>query len=229
MQQQNNIDCKTFISSKSRNFLWDFFYKSNAMKTNLTLLVACTFFFAACSSHTKKIIVYANNDADINEETKAVTQKDTVGHLDKTIQYSTGDKVALSVKTFAGSAITLEIPDDGYYIANLKAKDTIIGGFQKYSTPEEANRVMSQEQLLHNIDSLNQMIQGINVNAANRTFFILPNTAAKITTNTEATIVGPYHRMTSIAKEGDKEPEVYRFYSITEVREMVDKLMKLTK
>jgi len=199
------------------------------MKTNLTLLVACTFFFAACGSHTKKIIVYANNDADINQETKAVTQKDTVGHLDKTIQYSTGDKVSLSVKTFAGSTITVEIPGDGYYIANLKAKDTIIGGFQKYSTPEEANRVMSQEQLLHNIDSLNQMIQGINVSAANRTFFILPNTAVKITSNTEATIVGPYHRMTSIAKEGDKEPEVYRFYSITEVREMVDKLMKLTK
>ena len=88
---------------------------------------------------------------------------------------------------------------------------------------------MSQEQLLHNIDSLNQMIQGINISAANQTFFILPNTAAKITANTEATIVGPYHRMTSIAKEGDKEPQVYRFYSITEVREMVDKLMKLTK
>ncbi|MEP7317081.1 MAG: hypothetical protein ABI921_00010 [Panacibacter sp.] len=199
------------------------------MRTNLILLTACTLLFIACSSHTKKIIVYANNEAVIDEAAKTVTQKDTVGHLDKTIEYSGSDKIALSVKTFAGSAINVEIPEDGYYIANLKAKDTIIGGFQKYSTPQEANRVMSQEDLAHNIDSLQQMIQGTNVSAANHTFFILPNTAAKITANTKATIVGPYRRMTSIEKEGDKEPEVYRFYSITEVREMVDKLIKLTK
>ena len=199
------------------------------MKPNLILLAACTLLFAACTGHMKKIIVYANSDADINEETKTVIQKDTVGHLDKTIKYSSGDKVVLNVKTFAGAATTIEITEDGYYIVNLKAKDTIIGGFQKYSTPEEANRVMSQEQLIKNIDSLQQMILGTNISAANRTFFILPNTAAKITANTEATIVGPYHRMTSIAKEGDKEPEVYRFYSISEVREMIDKLMKLTK
>ena len=60
------------------------------------------------------------------------------------------------------------------------------------------------------------------------TFFIPPNTAAKITSNTDATIVGPYHRMTSIEKNGNKEPEVYRFYSINEVRETIDKLTQHT-
>ena len=34
--------------------------------------------------------------------------------------------------------------------------------------------------------------------------------------------------MTSIAKTGDEEPEVYRFYSISEVRETIAKLEKLT-
>ena len=205
----------------------DFFYKSTAMKTNLIILAACVLVFTACNNHIKKIIVYANNEADINEEAKTVTQKDTVGHLDKTIQYSTGDKVLLKTKSLAGET-TIDIPEDGYYIANLKAKDTIIGGYQKYSTPGEANRVMTQADLLRNIDSLQQMIENKNISAANRTFFILPTTAAKITANIEATIVGPYRRMTSIAKEGDKDPEVYRFYSINEVRETIAKLKPLT-
>ena len=160
---------------------------------------------------------------------KPLFKKILLGIWKKTISYATSDKVVLNVKTFSGAATTVEAPEDGYYIANLKAKDTIIGGYQKYSTPEEANRMMTQEILAHTIDSLQQMIENKNISAANKTFFILPNTAAKITTNTEATIVGPYHRMTSIAKEGDKDPEVYRFYSVSEVRETLDKLIKLTK
>ncbi|HRI22123.1 MAG TPA: hypothetical protein PLA68_14270, partial [Panacibacter sp.] len=149
-------------------------------------------------------------------------------HVDKEILYSTGDKVELNIKS-PGGETKIDIPDDGYYIVNLKAKDTIIGGYQKFSTPGEANRVMTQDELKHNIDSLQQMVENKNINAASRTFFILPNTSAKITSNTDAFIVGPYHRMTSIAKEGDKDPEVYRFYSIKEVRETIEKLTALTK
>lgn len=184
--------------------------------------------FAACSGHTKKIIVYANSDADINDQTKTITQKDNEGHVEKEIQFNTGDKIVLKVTQKDGSTPNIEIPEDGYYILNVKAKDTIVGGYQKFSTPEEANRVMSQEELKHDIDSLHQMINGQNTNANNRTFFIPPNTAVKITSNTDATIIGPYHRMTSVEQKGNKEPEVYRFYSVKEVRETADKLQKLT-
>ena len=183
---------------------------------------------SACNSHTKRILVFANNEVVIDEEAKTITQKDTIGHVDKEINYSTGDKVELTIKS-PGSENKIEIPEDGYYIVNLKAKDTIIGGYQKFSTPEEANRVMTQEDLKHNIDSLQQMIENKNVSAASRTFYILPNTAVKITSNTESFIVGPYHRMTSIEKMDGQEPEVYRFYSIREVRETIDKLVALTK
>jgi len=182
---------------------------------------------ASCSGGSKKLIVYTNNNAVINEEAKTITQKDTGGHVDKTINYSGGDKITLNLKLLSGEQ-NIDIPGAGYYIVNAKAKDTIIGGFQKYSTPEQANRVMTQEELAHNIDSLRQMITGTNTNTANRTFFILPYTAAKITDNEDAHIVGPYHRMTSIEKTGDKDPEVYRFYSIKEVRETIGKLEKLT-
>jgi hypothetical protein len=195
---------------------------------NFKLLFVASVLFAACSGHTKKVIVYANSDADINDNTKTITQKDNEGHLDKEIQFNTGDKVAIKVIQKDGSTSNIEIPEDGYYILNVKAKDTIVGGYQKYSTQEEANRVMSQDELKHNIDSLQQMINGQNINATDRTYFIPPNTAAKITSNTDATIVGPYHQMTSIEQKGDKEPEVYRFYSVKEVRETVNKLEKLT-
>ncbi len=198
------------------------------MKPVSLILIALTLLIAACSSHTKKILVFANNEAVIDEETKTITQKDTIGHVDKEINYSTGDKVELNIKS-PGGETKIVIPEDGYYIVNLKAKDTIIGGYQKFSTPKEANKVMTQEVLKHNIDSLQQMIENKNISAASRTFYILPNTAVKITGNTESFIVGPYHRMTSIEKKDDKEPEVYRFYSIKEVRETIGKLVALTK
>jgi hypothetical protein len=181
----------------------------------------------SCSGGSKKIIVYTNNDAVINEEAKTITQKDTDGHVEKNLNYSGGDKITLGIKLLSGEQ-NIDIPGAGYYIVNAKARDTIIGGFQKYSTPEEANRVMTQEELAHNIDSLKQMIAGANTNAVNKTFFILPYTAAKISDNEDAFIVGPYHRMTSIEKVGDKDPEVYRFYSVREVRETIGKLEKLT-
>jgi hypothetical protein len=194
---------------------------------NFRLLLVFSILFAACSGHTKKVIVYANSDAEINDQTKTITQKDNEGHVEKEITFNTGDKVTIKVTQKDGSTANVEIPEGGYYILNAKAKDTIVGGYQNYSTPEQANRTISQDELKQDIDSIQQLISG-NANAANRTFFIPPNTATKITSNTDATIVGPYHQITTIEQKGDKEPEVYRFYSIKEARETLGKLQKLT-
>jgi hypothetical protein len=196
------------------------------MKINFIIVVTLAILFTAC--HNKKIIVYANNDVAINEDAKTITQKDDEGHVDKEIELKGGGKVELKVQQKDGSTSNIEIPEDGYYIVNVKAKDTIIGGYQKYSTQEEANRTITQDELKRSIDSLHQMIEGKNTSAASRTFFIPPNTAAKISSNTDATVIGPYHRMTSMEQQGNKEPEVYRFYSVKEVRETIDKLMQHT-
>ena len=198
------------------------------MKIYHIILIALTVLIAGCGSRTKKIIVYGNNDVAINEDAKTIVQKDTEGHVDKETQFSSGGEVDLKVQQKDGSQSTIALPESGYYIVNVKVKDTIVGGLQKYSTPEEANRVMTQEELHHSIDSLEQMVQGKNTNEANHTFFILPNTAAKFTSNTDAAVVGPYHRLTTIQQQGSEAPEVYRFYSIREVRETIDKLKKLT-
>lgn len=198
------------------------------MKIIYPALMACTVLLASCGNKTKKVIIYANDDAVINQDAKAITQKDNEGHLEKELSYNAGGEVDLKVQQKDGSQASLAMPEAGYYIANVKAKDTILGGLQKYTTPEEANRVMTQEQLHHNIDSLEQLIQGKNASAANHTFFIPPNTITKITSNTDATIVGPYHQMTTVEQKGAEAPEVYRFYTISEVRETLDKLKKLT-
>jgi hypothetical protein len=88
---------------------------------------------------------------------------------------------------------------------------------------------MTQEVLKTKIDSLQQLTTGANVSAANRNFFILPNQVVKVSENLDAFIVGPYHQMRSAEKVDGKDPEVYRFYSIREIRETIAKLEELTK
>lgn len=191
--------------------------------------LSLAFLLNACGdTQIKKIMVYANDHADINEEAKTITlAKDTSGHVHKTLQYITGSAVQLKIKSADGEK-NIDIPDDGCYIVNLKSKDTIIGGYVLYSAPDIAGRTMTQEQLTHNIDSLKSLILGQNL-VAGKSFFITPGTSSKITGNSKAHIVEPYHRMTSIEITAGEEPEVYRFYTINEVREMIDKLTKLTK
>jgi hypothetical protein len=226
LQQQNKIYKLCYLPSPVNN-VQDFLFKIMVMKNILLLAGIIGIFLVSCSGGSQKIMIYSNNGTTVDEASKVITVKDTFGHNDKEIKLSGDDNKTLTVKSSSGDQ-NIDIDGAGYFIVNAKARDTIIGGYQKYSTVEEANRVMTQEQLAHNIDSLKQMMTGGNTNAVNKTFFILPYTATKITENEDAFIVGPYHRMTSIAKEGDKDPEVYRFYSIREIRETIDKLQKLT-
>ena len=183
--------------------------------------------FAACSSNHKKIIVYLKGNSTVNEDAKTITVVDGSGSDEKTMSYNTADKVSLKV-TGLGDDANVSIDQNGLYILNAKA-DTIIGSYQKYADPRLTQTMKTQEDLKHDIDSLKQLTQGKNISAANRNFFILPKTAVKISDNLDAFVVGPFHRMTSIEKVDDKLPEVYRFYSIQEVRETIEKLTALTK
>ena len=183
--------------------------------------------FASCSSHHKKIIVYIKGNSTVDESAKTITAVDGSGSDEKTISYKTADKVLLKV-TGLGDDATVSIDGDGLYILNAKT-DTIIGSYQKYSDPRLTQTMKTQEDLKHDIDSLEQLTEGKNISAANRNFYILPKTAVKISDNLDAFVVGPFHRMTSIEKVDGKLPEVYRFYSIQEVRETIEKLTALTK
>ena len=182
---------------------------------------------ASCKDNIKKVLVLSKGTAKINKEAKSITVDESSGHEEQTFDVNSGDKVGYSVKSQAGEG-SVEFPTNGYYIVNAK-NDTVVGGLQNYGAVEDRKTEFTQEDVKKNLDSLKLLVGNQNVSAANHNFFILPNQAVKITDNLDAFIVGPYHRMTSVeAKEG-KTPEVYRFYSIKEVREKIDKLDAMTK
>jgi len=181
----------------------------------------------ACSGSQKKVLVLSHDAPQIDEANYTVTCKATRGHEEKEMEMS--GNVALKLSTAAGDA-TVNLPDKGYYIVNAKSNDTIIGSYQVFTTADQAHRKITQADLKMKIDSLEQLIQGKNVSEANRNYFILPNTAAKITSNIDATIIHPYHPMANIPETADgKAPEVYQFYTVNEVRDIITNLQKLTK
>jgi len=182
--------------------------------------------FTACGGTRKRIVVMSKGTATIDEAAKTITAKEGTGHEQKTISFS---DAVVDLKLIAPAGETqISLKENGLYILNVK-NDTIVGSYQKYTTQSDAQNLVTQEVLKHKIDSLQQLIIGKNVSATNRNFFILPNQVVKISDNLEATVVSPYHQMLSAEKVEGKDPEIYRFFSVKEVRETIAKLEALTK
>jgi hypothetical protein len=193
---------------------------------NIAALLFATVLLASCAGNNKRIIVMSKGPAVYDEATKTITAKDGRGHEEKIINISSAE-VALKLNGPTGEA-SVNFKENGLYIINIK-NDTIIGTKQHYVNPKLQNYMMSQDELKVRIDSLYQLTEAKNMSAATHRFFILPNQAVKITDNLEAIIVGPFHQMTTAAKVDGVEPEVYRFYSIREIRETIIKLEGFTK
>lgn len=130
----------------------------------------------------------------------------------------TADKI--SIKGFPG-ATEVAVPETGLYVLNLK-RDTLVGSYQRVVEGQSETRI-TQEVLRTRVDSLNQLMVGSNVNAASRNFFLPPGQLSKISTNTDAQVIGPYLRMPTTF-EGGKEHEIYKFYTNKEVLEIVQKI-----
>ena len=189
----------------------------------IMVLLSAVIVLAACSD--KKMVVMSKGPAEVNTDAKSIKAIDGSGHEEKEITLGAG-KVVFKLNTPAGEA-TVELLENGLYIVNVK-NDTIIGSYQKYSDPKLAPNMVTQEALKQQIDSLQLLSEGKNVSAANRNFYLLPNQAVKISDNTKAMVVGPYHRIRSAEKVDGKDPEVYRFFSIKEIRENIAKMQALT-
>lgn len=189
------------------------------MKKSL-LLLAIPVLLLSCSQN-KRVLVLSHDAPQIDEANNTITCKSPKGHEEKELNTAAD---AIKVSTLAGDA-TLSLPAKGYYIANLKNNDTIIGSYQLFTSADKVHRTLSQEDLKRDIDSLELLMQGKNVSAANRNYFILPNTVAKITDNMSATIIAPYHKMSGIpAVEEGQTPEVYQFYTASELRAILNNL-----
>ena len=199
------------------------------MKLNCCLVAFAAILFTACSSNEKKIMVISKGKATIDVTGKTIAVKDGAGSEEAEMLYNTADKVVLKVKS-EDKEVAIDIPENGYYILNTK-NDTLIGSYQNYTeagSPTDTSKMITQEMIQQSIDSLIALTEGKNVSAANKNYYVLPFTAVKVTNNVNAFIVGPFHNITTIEKDGDKMPEVYRFFSIKEIREKIEKQKAMT-
>jgi hypothetical protein len=179
---------------------------------------------ASCSAGSKKVVIISQGTADVNTDDRTIIAKGS-GHEEKTVLFYESGSMDLTLSSQAGNT-TVTLPEDGVYFLNLK-KDTIVGSFVNYTAPKTEGKRISDDELRASIDSLQQIVSG-NVSKEKRTFFILPNQAVKITGNENATIITPFHRMTSMEVKEGETPEVYRFYPIAEVRATLEKLKGFT-
>jgi hypothetical protein len=187
------------------------------MKQILMTAVAALL-LSACADQSSRIIIMANGDIEIDGN--KVTVKPGSSHAEQ--ELTTNEKEV--IVSNAGSTQNFPIPAQAVYILNVK-KDTVAGSFQR--TGESASQqVISQQELAVRIDSLNDLIAGRNVSAEKRNFNVPPGQLVKITNNMKARIVGPFMKIPSNL-QGGADFELYKFYSGSELREIISRLRKM--
>jgi len=187
------------------------------------LLSAIVLAFTACKGHDKKILVYASGDIQADNTKTNITVSDGTTHHEQELDFPGNGPVTLNIQAPIGK-LALTATDDGLYIANLK-NDTVIGSYQHVGT-DNGNGRMSQETLKHTIDSLQKLVTGQNVSDANRNYFIPPGKMVKITAETKAKVFSPFTTIPGSFDAGSV-PEIYKFYTIKEVREIIGNLQKM--
>jgi hypothetical protein len=194
------------------------------MKRKSCLLFCLILFLNACRSHEKKILVYANSNIQVDDSQKNITITEGNSQVEKELDFSGADPVVLNISGPQGR-YTLEAKEDGYWLANLKT-DTILGSLQHTGTV--AHTRITQEELKHQLDSLTQLVKGTNVSSQSKNYFILPNKIEKISNVTSVKIFGPF---TSIPNDFDagSVSEIYKFYNISEVNTIIQKLTEMSK
>jgi hypothetical protein len=185
----------------------------------LTACLSAIILLASCSEGKKKVIIISEGTADVNTDARTITTKGR-GHEEKTVLFYGDGSIDLKVTSPTGNA-TVTLADNGVYFLNTK-KDTIVGSFVNYTAPKKESRTISDAEMQKNIDSLELILSG--KVQYGKTYFILPNQAVKITENEDATIITPFHQMTSLEVKPGQTPEVYRFYPIKETRATLEKL-----
>ncbi len=194
------------------------------MKKSSVLLLSALLFLGACSSHQKKVLLYADSKIKVDESQKNITVEDGTTQVEQELNFNTGDPVVLNVSG-PGGKYTLEIKEDGLFLANLK-KDTVVGSMQHIG--ESRHTRITQQELQSQLDSLNKLIKGENISAVAKNYFIPPGQVVKISSFTNAKIFGPYQPVPS-AFDASSVPEIYKFYSLSEEKEIIAKLTEMSK
>jgi hypothetical protein len=198
------------------------------MKCTLFSTMFAVICFAACSPGvSKKVKVMSSGKMQVDEATKTVTFTPGTQHNEADLTFTEKDK-AVTVKTPDGDQ-SFEIPDNGVYILNLKT-DTLIGNMVNFGSGGQPTSI-STEQLEHIIDSTQQLINGQNASDANKTYFVVPKSIKKLTTNLNAQLINPYNNI-PYKVEADKDgkaPEIYKFFTAKQKRESLNELLERMK
>lgn len=185
-------------------------------------------FFLSCNKPvSRKILVMSRGKIDVTD--KKITVKDGAGYVEKMIEVEGSEPESFEIKIDESKTI-INLPEEkGFYLLNLK-KDTLVGSSQLLGVDISSGRTISQEELRIKIDSLISLTKGDNVYLGSRNYFVLPQQLLKVTSNKEAQVYGPYKKI-PYELERDKYgnlPEIYKFYTNTEMRELIAKFKKMT-
>jgi hypothetical protein len=163
---------------------------------------------------------------DIAVEGVNITIKGSSGAADKTVDLT--NETTLQVNTPSGKNSVTVPAEEGFYILNLR-QDTLVGSQQNLGN-DLGGRTITQEELKTKIDSLVQLTTGANISPQNRNFIVLPNQVVKVSANKKAKVFGPFTKIPGSldADENGKAPEVFKFYTTTEMRELIANLKKQT-
>jgi hypothetical protein len=181
-------------------------------------LIAILSLLASCSGGGKKVLVMTSGKAQISGNT--ITLNPGTQHNETTFVPDGDSITVVSPSETKG----FSVKDDGYYLLNLK-NDTVAGAYQSVGT-DNSTIVITQENLRARIDSLYQLMLGVNVSEKARNYNIPPFTIAKITNNTDAQIIGPFVKIPGSFDPSQKH-EVYKFYTNKEIMEILQKSAKM--
>ncbi|MDQ6812227.1 MAG: hypothetical protein M3040_00585 [Bacteroidota bacterium] len=195
---------------------------------NVCLIIFCALVtIMSCDTPvTRKVLIIGRGKITAQENN--ITMTGSSGYTEETVEVKGEKAVAWSVTTPTGKT-TVDIPNQkGLYILNLKT-DTIVGSEQNMGK-DLAGRTMTQEELKVKIDSLVKLTNGANVSSSNHNYLIVPNQLVKVSANIDARIFGPFTKIPG-SLEADKNghaPEIYKFYTNTEMRQLITNLKKNT-
>lgn len=182
----------------------------------------------ACTSPvTKKVLILGQGGIAANGDN--ITMKEGSGAVEETVEVRGDKPVTWSVTTPTGKT-NVKIPQEpGFYVLNLK-KDTLVGSQQVLGTDISSRHTITQEELKVKIDSLTKLTTGANVSAASHTYQLLPNQLSKVSANINAKVFGPYNKIpgTLEADENGKAPEIFKFYTNKEMRELIQNFKKMS-
>ena len=160
----------------------------NAYEKIFPSAALCPPFFGCVFLSSKKILIYANSNIQVDESQKNITVEDGTTQVEKELNFNTRDPVVLNI-TGPGGNTRWKLKEDG-----LLARKSEIGyGCGKHAAYRGVKQTrITQEQLKSQLDSFNKLVKGENISAAAKNYFIPPGKIVKISDFTNAKIFGPF-------------------------------------